>query len=85
MNLLQDQIDKILNDIPKKYEKKVWSSFLNDQAKADFGSDSSSKSAKSYYNKQGVEPNIWAKILRYKSSDGQRQSMKLLMSSTAEQ
>ena len=50
---------------------KVGSSFLKDQAKADFGSDSSSKSGKSC-NKQGVEPNVWAKILRYKSSDNKR-------------
>ena len=37
--------------------KKVGSNFLKDQAKADFGSDTSSKSGKSY-NKQGVEPNV---------------------------
>ena len=59
----QDKLEKILNDIPRKYEKKVGSSFLKDQARGDFGSDSSSKSGKSY-SKQGVEPNMWAKILR---------------------
>ena len=64
----EDQINKIINDTPKKISKKVGSSFLKDQAKSDFGSDSSSKSSKSY-NKQGVEPNVWAKILRYKSSE----------------
>ena len=69
--ITEDQINKIINDIPKKYEKKVGSSFLKDQAKVDFGSDSSSKSSKSY-NKQGVEPNVWAKILRYKSSENKR-------------
>ena len=42
-------------------KKKVGSSFLKDQAKADFGSDRSSKSSKSY-NKQGVDPDVWAKI-----------------------
>ena len=57
----EEQINKIINDIPKKYEKKVGSSFLKEQSKADFGSDSSSKS----YKIQGVEPNVWAKILRY--------------------
>ena len=51
-----------------KNMKKVGSSFLKDQAKAVFGSDSSSKRSKSC-NKQGVEPNVWAKILRYKSSE----------------
>ena len=66
--ITEEQINKIINDIPKKYEKKVGSSFLKDQAKADFGSDSSSKS----YKKQGVEANVWAKILRYKSSDNKR-------------
>ena len=69
--ITEDQINKIINDIPKKYEKKVGSSFLKDQAKADFGSDSSSKSSKSY-KKQDVEPNVWAKILRYKSSENKR-------------
>ena len=64
----QDQVEKIINETPRKYEKKVGSSFLKDQARGDFGSDSSSKSGKSY-SKQGVEPNVWAKILRYKSSD----------------
>ena len=64
----EEQINKIINAIPKKYEKKVGSSFLKEQSKADFGSDSSSKS----YKKQGVEPNVWAKILRYKSSDNKR-------------
>ena len=64
----EEQINKIINDIPKKYEKKVGSSFLKEQSKADFGSDSSSKS----YKKQGVEPNVWGKILRYKSSDNKR-------------
>ena len=48
----EEQINKIIHDIPKKYEKKVGSSFLKEQSKADFGSDSSSKS----YKKQGVEP-----------------------------
>ena len=50
---------------------KVGSSFLKDQARGDFGSDSFSKSGKSY-SKQGVEHNVWAKILRYKSSDNKR-------------
>ena len=53
---------------PRNMRKKVGSSLLQDQSKADFGSDSSSKS----YKKQGVEPNVWAKILRYKSSDNKR-------------
>ena len=56
--------------LPKIFLK-VGSSFLEDQAKADFGSDSTSKSGKSY-NKQGVEPNVWDKILRYKSSVNKR-------------
>ena len=55
----------------KNRKKKVGSSFLKDQTKADFGSCSSYKSSKSY-NKQGVEPNVWAKILRYKSSENKR-------------
>ena len=67
----QDQVEKIINDTPRNMEKKVGSSFLKDQARGDFGSDSSSKSGKSY-SKQGVEPNVWAKILRYKSSDNKR-------------
>ena len=67
----QDQLEKIINDTPRKYEKKVGSSFLKDQARGDFGSDNSSKSGKSY-SKQGVEPNVWAKILTYKSSDNKR-------------
>ena len=66
----QDQINKIINDTPKKM-KNVESSFLKDQAKADFGSDSSSKNSKSY-NKEGVEPSVWAKILRYKSSENRK-------------
>ena len=66
--ITEEQINKIINGIPKKYEKNVGSSFLKEQAKADFGSDSSSKS----YKKQGVEPKVWAKILRYKSSDNKR-------------
>ena len=53
---------------PRNMRNKVGSSFLKEQSKADFGSDSSSKS----YKKQDVEPNVWAKILRYKSSDNKR-------------
>ena len=49
----QDQLEKFLNDTPRKYEKKVGSSFLKDKARGDIGSDSSSKSGKSY-SKQGV-------------------------------
>ena len=65
--LLKTKLIKLSMTHPKNILK-VWSSFLKDQAKAYFGSDSSSKSSKSY-NKQGVEPNVWAKILRYKSSE----------------
>ena len=57
-----------------------------DQARGDFGSDSSSKSGKSY-SKQGVEPNMWAKILRYKSSDNKKAKAiyEAVMPNTAEQ
>ena len=60
----QDQIDKVLNDIPKKYEK------IRIKLKQTLAVIVLPKVERAITN--GVEPNVWAKILRYKSSDNKR-------------
>ena len=63
------QCDKIMQNTPKKYEKKIAAStFLMEQN----SSDSSTVESTKNYTKQGVEANCWAKILHYKSSQNKK-------------
>ena len=65
----QQQCDKIIQDTPKKYEKKIAAStFLREQN----SSNSSTVESTKNYKKQGVEANCWAKILHYKSSQNKK-------------
>ena len=66
----QQQCDKIIQDTPKKYKKKITAStFLREH---NFSDSSTVESSKNYI-KQGVKANCWAKILHYKSSQNNRQ------------
>ena len=65
----QQQCEKIIQDTPKKYEKKNTSSaFLREQN----SSDSSTVESTKNYTKQKVEESCWAKILHYKSSQNKK-------------
>ena len=57
----QQQCDKLIQETPRKCEKKITAStFLREQN----SSDSSTVESTKNYTKQGVEANYWAKILQ---------------------
>ena len=65
----QQQCDKIIQDTPKKYKKKIRAStFLREQN----SSDSSTLESTQNYKMQGVEANCWVTILHYKSSQNKK-------------
>ena len=71
-HVTQEQCNKIIEETPKKYEKKITgSTFLQDQASTD---SADTVDTTKNYTKQGVKQNCWAKILRYKSSQNKKAS-----------